>query len=328
MQAYVFDAMWSRPHRLHAVRWLQEFLLTRWWACTALAIGGLAFELGFLPLTLIGGRTGAVLAAFVALGFHIGVDILQGLDFLPFWCPVFWAFLPELQAIWHGLPLTPEDHWTAVLAQGFQEEPCRWIMSAAYVSLQIAAAAFFWDLQEKERLPLTCCPMFALPRNLFGKEMRGGLMMDSDLRNGGHIDFAYNYLPWQAEQYLPLTEEHLRKMPGRVIVWMSTRHCNEFLVKLFKKEYLNQDLLICSNFEVEPELHSKIADTIRFLEEAEPGDWACRQKVSQVLALQAECLALFQKGRPSTTVENDDSLYGVFGEADKATETVVAEVRT
>ena len=26
----------------------------------------------------------------------------EGLDFKPFWCPVFWVFLPDVQAFWHG----------------------------------------------------------------------------------------------------------------------------------------------------------------------------------------------------------------------------------
>lgn len=26
----------------------------------------------------------------------------EGLDFKPFWCPVFWVFLPDVQALWHG----------------------------------------------------------------------------------------------------------------------------------------------------------------------------------------------------------------------------------
>jgi len=32
MQAYVFDAMWSRPHPWQIVRGLQRWLLLRWWA--------------------------------------------------------------------------------------------------------------------------------------------------------------------------------------------------------------------------------------------------------------------------------------------------------
>lgn len=71
-----------------------------------------------------------VLAGAIAFSFHLGVDLLQapcfkpegsrvqyrmssaictaeGLDFKPFWCPVFWVFLPDVQALWHGQARNP-----------------------------------------------------------------------------------------------------------------------------------------------------------------------------------------------------------------------------
>ena len=38
MQAYIVDAMWSRPHWSWLVRALQRFLLQRWYLCTILAM--------------------------------------------------------------------------------------------------------------------------------------------------------------------------------------------------------------------------------------------------------------------------------------------------
>lgn len=40
MQAYIVDAMWSRPHSSFLVRALQRFLLQRWYLCTLLAVFG------------------------------------------------------------------------------------------------------------------------------------------------------------------------------------------------------------------------------------------------------------------------------------------------
>ena len=40
MQAYIVDAMWSRPHWSCLVRALQRFLLQRWYLCTILAVCG------------------------------------------------------------------------------------------------------------------------------------------------------------------------------------------------------------------------------------------------------------------------------------------------
>ena len=91
MQAYVMDAMWSRPHSSFLVRALQRFLLQRWYLCTILAVcgtqdgfkpaavsrrtwpnqkdnkkyllkqrSGLAFEFAWLPMVMFGGRLGSV----------------------------------------------------------------------------------------------------------------------------------------------------------------------------------------------------------------------------------------------------------------------------
>lgn len=183
--------MWSRPHWSFLVRALQRFLLQRWYLCTILAVSGLAFEFAWLPMVMFGGRLGSVLAGAIAFSFHLGVDLLQGLDFKPFWCPVFWVFLPDVQALWHGQDVLPDQIWP-ILAQGFAEEPCRWLMSATYLLLQVVVAIRFMDCWEgMECLPLTCCPMFAVPRNLFDDELRAGVITDLDLRGGGYVDFAY-----------------------------------------------------------------------------------------------------------------------------------------
>lgn len=47
---------------------------------------------------------------------------------------------------------------------------------AAYLLLQVVVAIRFMDCWEgMECLPLTCCPMFAVPRNLFDDELRAGV---------------------------------------------------------------------------------------------------------------------------------------------------------
>ncbi|CAE7484069.1 unnamed protein product [Symbiodinium pilosum] len=298
MQAYIVDAMWSRPHSWLVVQKLQAMLLQRWWLCTILALSALAFEFGWLPLVLFGGKAGSVLAGAVAFWFHLGVDVLQGLDFKPFWCPVFWVFLPDLQSLWHGQDL-PNETWTVMLAQGFIEEPCRWIMSAMYLVLQVVVAIRFMDCREgMECLPLTCCPMFAVPRNIFDDELRGGVMTDLDLRGGGHVDFAYNFFPWMSD--LPLRETDMQHMPGRTLFWTSTIHCDDNLQRLFNPDYLHKELLICANFEVSPALESKLHEYVMLLEQASPADWADPGKIGAVVELLAECRNLFEAHGPRT----------------------------
>lgn len=306
LQAYVFDALWSRPHSLPAVRKLQHFLLTRWWACSVLAISGLAFEFGWLPAVLFGGPVGAALAAAVAVSFHIGVSMLQGLDFLSFWCPVFWAFLPDLQVLLSHREVTPAETWTAVLAQGFYEEPCRWLMSAAYVLLQVIVAVRLMDFREgMECLPLTCRPMFAVPRNVFGYEVRGGVFSDVDLRKSGNLDFMYNFFPWHLD--LPMDSDDLSHLPGRVLMWMSTSHCHPLMSSWINPEFFGIPFLICANFDVSEELRKQIEDVVKYLDAANADDWADPTKVTELLSMHSKCRALFEfEAHPNRCGHLDD----------------------
>lgn len=327
MQAYVFDAMWSRPHPWSLVRRLQRMLLTRWWLCSVLAASGLIFEFGFLPLVLLGGEAGATVAAGIALSFHVGVNLLQGLDFMPFWCPVFWVFLPDLQAVLQGLPAAPDQHWTAVLIQGFEEEPCRCMLSAAYLMGQIIVALRFLDLRKGlECLPFTCCPMFAVPRNLFGDEIRGGVLTDLSLRQGGHLDFAYNFYPWCEE--LPMTEEDLKQIPGRVLMWMSTTHCHPLLSRMMQPEFMGKNLVICANFDVSKSLRARLEELVRVMDEGQPEDWAHAARITEVLDLQELCRAAFEQapsgvaaGGPSAKLRvlRDARAFGTNGKGESQT---------
>jgi len=291
MQAYLIDGMWSRPHPWSCARALQKFLVTRWWACTVLALSGLVFELTFLPLYLFGGHYGSGCAALIALSFHLGVDLLQGLDFKPFWCPIFWAFLPEIQAILFGRSPAPEESWSAVMARGFDEEPCRWILSAAYLAFQVVASLGMFDVTGRESLPMTCCPMFAVPRNMFGSELRAGMMTDADLRRGGHIDIAYNYSPFHRE--MPLTEELLRRLPQRVLFFMSSKHTHPLLDKFLDTAHRQQEFTLVANFEVSAELKCRIGRLVAMLEVAADDDWMDAAAVTEVIDIQDECRCLF-----------------------------------
>ena len=65
------------------------------------------------------------------------------------------------------------------------------------------------------------------------------VITDLDLRGGGYVDFAYNFFPWSTE--LPLSASDLQHMPGRVLFWMSSLHCDENMKRFLKPEYLNKD---------------------------------------------------------------------------------------
>ena len=89
LQLYIYDGMWSRPAGPR-VRAFQHALIKAPWVCTVLASGSVLLETGFIlaptsdMLCFIWGLNGLI--------FHLGIRVLQGLDFFTFWAPALLAF--------------------------------------------------------------------------------------------------------------------------------------------------------------------------------------------------------------------------------------------
>jgi hypothetical protein len=290
MQAYLFDATWSRPHPSAFIRWMIEALISNAWAMSFAALAGLIFEFGFIFLIIFGGPATHVLAALVAIGFHIGVDVLMGLDFLSFWCPVFWVFLPDLLEL-----ITPGSQPvqnTGMLVEGFRDEAWRVTFSACYVGLQLIVALRFMDMRDgQECLPFTCCPMFGLPRNLFLDGIKAGVSTEFSLRQSGYLDFAYNFFPWHTNS--AMTQDDLSIMPGRVMLWIRTKRVPEILGRFLDPKFIGEDLLISANFKVPKELEAKLRELVTHLDTQREEDWMDPEKVRKAIDLSRECRALF-----------------------------------
>merc|ERR1719487_2158366 len=278
MQAYLFDATWSRPHPSEMIQGIIEWLITNRWAMSFAAVAGMIFEFGFLPLIIFGGPASHVLAALVAIGFHVGVDMLMGLDFLCFWCPVFWVFIPDLLELIN--PGSEQVQNTDMLVEGFRDEAWRVTFSSIYVGLQLLVALGLADMREgKECLPFTCCPMFGVPRNLFLDGIKAGVSTEFSLRQSGYLDIAYNFFPWHANS--ALTQEDLSIMPGRVMMWIRTKRVPELVARLLNPRFIGKDLLISANFKVSDELEAKLKALVTHLDSQCGDDWMDAGKVSK-----------------------------------------------
>ena len=105
MQYYVFASLWSRPGDRLADA-LRRLVITRPLLCTMFASSGLAFECGSVaalchPLASVG-------FGLVALCFHMGVFVMQGISFVSYWCPALLVFLIDPAPLsWENL--TPAD---------------------------------------------------------------------------------------------------------------------------------------------------------------------------------------------------------------------------
>ena len=88
LQAYLFGALCSRPGDAFA-NGLARYIIQRPPLCVLLAVGGLSLELA-APLALVSAPL-SILFGVSMIGFHLGVYILQGINFVSYWAPALLA---------------------------------------------------------------------------------------------------------------------------------------------------------------------------------------------------------------------------------------------
>jgi hypothetical protein len=266
-----------------------HFFLSRWWLLTFSGIAGLIFELGWLPSILLGGPVTHVLAVAVAIKFHIVVYITMGLDFLVYWCPGYWVFLPDVVAVLSGKAI-PSGY--EALAQTWTTKPVHLGLALAYIGMQTVVAARMLDCRGKDCLPFTCCPMFSVPRNLFVDRFAFGVLTEYSFRGSGVLDHCYNFFPWHKN--LPLTERDLRAMPGAALIWMCTRDVPKELQQFLQPSAIGKDLLVAASFPVPAALREALEGFLELCRGKE-SDWADQAKVSKMLMQIDRCHEVFRE---------------------------------
>ena len=213
LQYYIFDALWSRPAG-PTVRRIQETAITAPRIMTFLATSSMFFEIGFISAPF--SDMMSVFFGLNGLAFHAGIMLFQvlplphavaptaatnrhhrppltahlppraqGLDFCTWWSPALLAFVV-------GVPSA--EPWRAIL-NGWQLEPY-FLPAAIYTSLQVLTTATLRDFWLDDVLPLSCRPMFMLPRNLFDAWPKWWTMTDAPLNGSTRASGAMEPLYW------------------------------------------------------------------------------------------------------------------------------------
>ncbi|MBB63612.1 MAG: hypothetical protein CMO81_00940 [Waddliaceae bacterium] len=185
--------MWAKPYYLE----VQKFFLRRPYL---LATGGffvLLLELFLFVQFWVGVEVNAAMA-IALLAFHTGVFLLQGIDYLTFWCPVFilW-FLPSGELNLYAL------EWTDYL----------YLLPAfSLCAAQVIYALTFLENCNINIPPFTCCPMFANVLEI--KEQSPQYYVMWDMRSPiafERMEWIYPYI--KVESGLGLVESDLSKLP-------------------------------------------------------------------------------------------------------------------
>ncbi|CAE7719515.1 unnamed protein product [Symbiodinium sp. CCMP2592] len=296
LQAYTFDAMWSRPGG--EFTWQLQAIAVQ--CPRTLVLAGtlsLLFEVCF-PLALTSQELGTAFAC-AALAFHTGVYFLQGFDFLSQWCPVVLLFaLPN--ASWQMTKASLRFGATSLggldlgLSLGFLYTACSMLVSLTMV-----------DVWYGEVPPWSCCPMFLVPRNVFAPKMPRWWSMTGvpEQREAGFMD-PLIYSPANAKHYLP--KEDLPKFPYKILQFGCLSQVPKELQKFVRPECLQHEgpMLLFANFPVPKELKDSLERMVHLSLRSSPKDAWDSKKLREIVDLQRLCRLQFERAdRPSKKPE-------------------------
>ena len=306
LQMYIFDSMWSRP-AWAPVRALQCFLIRRPRLSTLAACAAVAFESGFI-LAPFSDEVGVVFGAHGLL-FHLGIHVLQGLDFTTWWSPALLVFFVGI----------PSNEPFAALHNGWQHELPFFLPAAIYTALQVLTAVTLRDFWLDDVLPFSCCPMFMLPRSIYDDWPKWWTMTDSPL-NGSRTRMPGSMEPLYWSPASPIFEmppEEAKLLPQRVLWFGSTTGCPREVLKFIKPECRNREVLIFANFELSAQLKGLLHQTMAEVNCGDTGRAYDDGALQRLLALQQECLEAFEacvredKARQQPRVEARVSKHAV-----------------
>jgi len=291
LQAYTFDAMWSRPGG--EFTWMLQAAAVQ--CPRLLVVAGtlsLFFEICF-PFALTS-RLAGILFSFAALAFHTGVYFLQGFDFLSQWCPVILLFVvpgpASSQTMWDSLHLGARGTASLDVAYFGVGLGFLYTMASLFVSLTMM------DVWYGELPPFSCCPMFLVPRNLFAEGMPRWWCMTGvpQQREAGFMD-PLIYSPANAKHYLP--EEDLMRFPYKVLQFGSLSQVPKDLQSFVRPEYLGHEspILCFSNFQVPSDLHQALTRMVQLSFEYTASDAWNPLALREIIKQQRLCRYYFEK---------------------------------
>eukprot|EP00929_Paragymnodinium_shiwhaense_P107049 TRINITY_DN7301_c0_g1_i1.p1 TRINITY_DN7301_c0_g1~~TRINITY_DN7301_c0_g1_i1.p1 ORF type:complete len:723 (+),score=140.47 TRINITY_DN7301_c0_g1_i1:151-2319(+) len=333
LQYYIYEAMWTRPGQHWIVRWAQNKLIQRPYACTLLGSLSLAIEVSFLPCLLFAPHWISVgIGTVIAAIFYGGIQLVMGLDFLSYWCPVLLAFVAKdastmLNAMNTGSSMfaavqqvtaAPSTGGSALQAlwSGVHEQPLALALAVLYVLCQVAVSCTFRDVLGEEKLAFSCSPMFFFPRNLFSASPKMFCLSGAKWRTAGFLDCSWMYNPQVFSQTFDMGEEDMARFNFPVIKF-GTLAAAPDTVKLegVKLEDRKKPFMLFSNIleQVGPELRLRLEELVAEFREADEKDAWCPKKIKRILDLQKQCRNLFQEStkriiglRTTDSTDNDE----------------------
>eukprot|EP01052_Picozoa_sp_SAG31_P042986 SAG31_NODE_7011_length_1818_cov_1.697499_2_plen_503_part_00 len=299
LQYYILESRWMRRHgeysslvapALQRLVLQQPAVLLKAMASTALLI-----EAG-APLAVLGGDTAAALFGLAAFGFHVGVALLQELDFISFWVPGLFAFVIPIGS--SGI-----DTWQLILTG---KEDLLFGLALLYTTMQLLCALTHHD----GSLPLSCVPMFQLPRRLDDSLPKTAIITpypNNRISDEPRTPEPYYWDP-TSEDGMTATDLKLLWRPLLWFGFVGPQRDDRQFAELFwresvSKEWVKKGHYVVSNFERSKSLDHAIDGVLDLLVAAQndvPKDLDAMDRrhakiLAKAMVLQDRCLAEFDK---------------------------------
>jgi len=289
-QQYLFwECMWSRPGgRLSQT--LQEFLFRRLWLSQLLSVGTLVFQLG-APFTLLDLRISWFFFV-LSFGFHAGVLLTSNISFMPYWVPALIIFIfPHGRAPFDGA----WDSAAFALEGAWDSAPIGFACVCTYLLLQLVVTLGLVDLTFGDVLPLSCEPMFVLPRSLHDKWPKLMVLTSADCREAGHLEPYVHCTFNPLSSVFLLDEKAMAQLPSKTLLLITMSSVPEELKLKMRADISPAPYWICSNVPIDDAFRLVLAEIAEILSDGEHSAIRDAKKLDRLVKLQKQSQKAFDR---------------------------------
>jgi len=151
------------------------------------------------------------------------------------------------------------------------------------------------DLTYGDILPLSCEPMFVLPRSLHDQWPKLMVLTSADCRESGHLEPYLHYTFNPMSKVFPMDEETMRNLPSHTLILVMLNSIPEELKHIVDESLTPSPFYVWSNVQIEDntlQMFSEIADILN-----DHDNLACTdpQKLDRLVELQRQCASSFKR---------------------------------
>lgn len=308
LQFTLWEAMWSRPGGAFS-QFLQEQGLQRPWLMSLASIGTLGFQLS-VPLALLDIRFSWFFFA-LSFSFHAGILVVTNISFMPYWVPALLIFLfPHGAAPFDG----PYESAVFAIRGAWDAGPIGLTMVFLYLLAQVIVTLLVVDLTYGDVLPISCEPMFALPRSLHDQWPKLVVLTSADCCESGHLEPYVHCSFNPLSKVFPLSEKDMTNLPSRTLIFATFKTIPPEMKQFIRDDALPTPFRLWANVPVDDELYQSFKGVADLLNDSEcenpvSGD---PDKLQNLIELQRQCVAGFQQAclEPTATFgfRQDDAI--------------------